>query len=43
MIHGKQDWVVALDSVISTGNFFKNLIVWENNAHMIPIENPKAY
>ena len=43
MIHGKLDMVIVLDSVQSTGKHFKNLIVLENNAHMIPIENPKHY
>lgn len=43
MIHGVHDLVVTLDSVKTTGEFFKNFIVWENNAHMIPIETPKAY
>lgn len=37
MVHGKNDIVVTLDSVCSTGEYFKNFIIWENNAHMIPI------
>ena len=39
MLHGKFDNVVTLKSVESTGQHFKNFVVWDNNAHMIPIEN----
>lgn len=38
MIHGKKDQTVPLDQVISTAEYFKNFIVWEECAHMIPIE-----
>lgn len=43
MVHGKFDIVVTLKSVESTGQYFKNFVVWENNAHMIPIENIQGY
>jgi pimeloyl-ACP methyl ester carboxylesterase len=43
MIHGKEDIVVPLEGVKSTGEYFKNFTVWENHAHMIPIENIGGY
>lgn len=43
MIHGKEDYVVPLDGVKSTGEYFKNFQIWENHAHMIPIENIQLY
>jgi pimeloyl-ACP methyl ester carboxylesterase len=43
MIHGKYDYVVPLESVKSTGEYFKNFLVWEDNAHMIPLENIQGY
>jgi pimeloyl-ACP methyl ester carboxylesterase len=43
MIHGRNDKVVPLEGVMSTGEYFKNFMIWENNAHMIPIESIKEY
>ena len=43
MVHGKYDLVVPLQSVKTTGEHFKNLVVWDNHAHMIPIENIVRY
>ena len=43
MIHGKQDMVITWDSVKNMKQHFKNVRLWENNAHMIPVENPKEY
>lgn len=43
MIHGKQDLVIPVESVRSTGEYFKNFVVLDNNAHMIPIESPQIY
>ena len=40
MIHGKHDLVIPINSVTNTGNYFKNIVILENNAHMIPIESP---
>jgi hypothetical protein len=38
MIHGKEDIVVKLDSVLETGARLGNCLeVWEDHAHMIPI------
>ena len=44
MIHGKQDLVVPLnESIKKTGEYFKNFEIWENHAHMIPIEDIQRY
>ena len=43
MIHGKEDLVIPVSSVQSTGEQLKGLNIFENNAHMIPIESPKEY
>lgn len=43
MIHGKHDLVIPVDSIRSTGEYFKNFVILENNAHMIPIESPHEY
>ena len=37
MIHGKKDIVVVWDSVKHMQQLFKNNVVWEENAHMIPL------
>lgn len=37
MVHGRHDLVVTLESVMKTGEYFKNFEIWEDNAHMIPI------
>lgn len=43
MIHGKHDLVIPWESVKHMKQFFKNVHLWENNAHMIPVESPKEY
>lgn len=43
MVHGKQDLRVPLEKVKITGEKVKHFIVWENNAHLIPVESPKEY
>lgn len=43
MVHGKYDMVVPLESVRATGEHFNNLVVWDNHAHMIPIEDIQRY
>lgn len=43
MVHGKQDLVIPVDSIRTTGEQLKGLVVLESNAHMIPIESPKEY
>lgn len=44
MIHGKEDKVVVPDeSIKRTGQYFKNFEIWENHAHMIPIEDVPKY
>jgi hypothetical protein len=44
MIHCKEDTIVVLDeSVIKIGEYFKNYEIWENQAHMIPVEDIPRY
>jgi pimeloyl-ACP methyl ester carboxylesterase len=44
MIHGKEDIVVPPnESVKKTGEYFKNFEIWDNHAHMIPIEDIQKY
>jgi pimeloyl-ACP methyl ester carboxylesterase len=43
MIHGKRDLVVPFEGVVSTGAKAKYFDIWEEGAHMIPIENTKKY
>ena len=43
MIHGKKDLVVVWDSVQHMQKIFNNVVVWQENAHMIPLENPQKY
>lgn len=42
-LHGKSDGIIQLDDIKSTGQYFKNFEVWENHAHMIPIEDVQRY
>ena len=44
MIHGKDDIVVKLETVLETGNILNDCLeIWENHGHMIPIEDTKRY
>ena len=44
MIHGKEDIVVRLETVLETGKILGNCLeIWENHGHMIPIEDTKRY
>jgi pimeloyl-ACP methyl ester carboxylesterase len=44
MIHGKEDIVVRVETVLETGKILgKSLEIWENHGHMIPIEDTKRY
>lgn len=37
MVHGDHDALVPLETVRSTGEYFKNFEVWENHGHLIPL------
>jgi hypothetical protein len=44
MIHGKEDIVVKLETVVETGKIIGDCMeIWEKHGHMIPIEDTKRY
>ena len=43
VVLGKQDMVIPLDTMEATRAHFKNEIVREDNAHMIPVESPEWF
>lgn len=43
MIHGKYDDIIPWKDVEHLKKYIKNVQLWENNAHLIPVESPKEY
>lgn len=43
IIHGSQDLVIPVQTIIGTANKLGKMELWEGHGHMIPIEDTKRF